>query len=204
MDYQTNLVTFVLVARIPAEGIEDFRAYEDAVLPLLPRFNGRLERQSSKSGWHHRDAHRQLRIRYGFSQLSQRSCAHGTSLVAGKIICEAGVASDGERLLMALLRPPETSANHGDSAGVHSIGKSMYAGLASKQLSAPSPYIVIRFETLSDGRALRPRRPRGPPWPGRLDRTARTGSGKPRVLLRRRGHPGRSGPIPLRRSPRLK
>jgi hypothetical protein len=43
--YQTNLVTFVLIVRIPAEGIEDFRAYEDAVLPLLPEFNGRLERR---------------------------------------------------------------------------------------------------------------------------------------------------------------
>ena len=40
---QTKLVTFVLIARIPTEGIEDFRAYEDAVLPLLPEFNGRLE-----------------------------------------------------------------------------------------------------------------------------------------------------------------
>src|SRR5215471_11853785 len=42
---QTNLVTFVLIARIPTEGIEDFRAYENAVLPLLPEFNGRLERR---------------------------------------------------------------------------------------------------------------------------------------------------------------
>lgn len=41
----TNLVTFVLVARIPMEGIEAFRAYEDAVLPLLSEFNGRLERR---------------------------------------------------------------------------------------------------------------------------------------------------------------
>jgi len=39
------MVTFVLIARIPAEGIKDFRAYEDAVLPLLPEFNGRLERR---------------------------------------------------------------------------------------------------------------------------------------------------------------
>ena len=43
--YQTNPVTFVLIVRIPTEGIEDFRAYEDAVLPLLPDFNGRLERR---------------------------------------------------------------------------------------------------------------------------------------------------------------
>jgi hypothetical protein len=42
---QTSRVTFVLIARIPAEGIADFRAYEDAVLPLLPEFNGRLERR---------------------------------------------------------------------------------------------------------------------------------------------------------------
>ena len=45
MAHQTDLVTFVLIARIPSEGIADFRAYEDAVLPLLPEFNGRLERR---------------------------------------------------------------------------------------------------------------------------------------------------------------
>jgi hypothetical protein len=45
MAHQTNLATFVLIARIPKEGIEAFRAYEDAVLPLLPEFNGRLERR---------------------------------------------------------------------------------------------------------------------------------------------------------------
>jgi len=44
-DYQTNPVTVVLIARIPSEGIGDFRAYEAAVLPLLPEFNGRLERR---------------------------------------------------------------------------------------------------------------------------------------------------------------
>jgi antibiotic biosynthesis monooxygenase (ABM) superfamily enzyme len=43
--HQTNPVTLVLIARIPPEGIADFRAYEDAVLPLLPEFNGRLERR---------------------------------------------------------------------------------------------------------------------------------------------------------------
>jgi antibiotic biosynthesis monooxygenase (ABM) superfamily enzyme len=42
---QTDRVTFVLIARIPAEGIKDFCAYEDAVLPLLREFNGRLERR---------------------------------------------------------------------------------------------------------------------------------------------------------------
>ena len=35
----------MLIVRIPVRGIEDFRAYEDAVLPLLPEFNGRLERR---------------------------------------------------------------------------------------------------------------------------------------------------------------
>src|ERR1700761_6308141 len=43
--YQTNLVTIVLIAQIPTEGVEDFHAYENAVLPLLPEFNGRLERR---------------------------------------------------------------------------------------------------------------------------------------------------------------
>jgi hypothetical protein len=43
--HQTNFVTFVLIVRIPIDGIEDFQAYEDAVLPLLPEFNGRLERR---------------------------------------------------------------------------------------------------------------------------------------------------------------
>ena len=42
-DHQTNPVTVVLIARIPIEGIADFRAYEAAVLPLLPEHNGRLE-----------------------------------------------------------------------------------------------------------------------------------------------------------------
>jgi hypothetical protein len=45
MTNPTNLVTFVLIARIPREGIEDFRAYEDAILPQLSEFNGRLERR---------------------------------------------------------------------------------------------------------------------------------------------------------------
>jgi antibiotic biosynthesis monooxygenase (ABM) superfamily enzyme len=42
---QTNLVTYLVMIRIPAEGVEDFRAYEDTVLPLLPEFKGRLERR---------------------------------------------------------------------------------------------------------------------------------------------------------------
>jgi hypothetical protein len=46
MACQTNLATtFVLIVRIPTEGIEDFRSYEEAVLPLLPQHNGRLERR---------------------------------------------------------------------------------------------------------------------------------------------------------------
>ena len=45
MASQTSRVTYVSVIRIPAEGIEDFRAYEDAVLPLLPEFKGHLERR---------------------------------------------------------------------------------------------------------------------------------------------------------------
>jgi hypothetical protein len=48
-NYQISLVTFVLIVRIPTEGIEDFRAYEKAVLPLLPEFNGRLERRLRNS-----------------------------------------------------------------------------------------------------------------------------------------------------------
>jgi hypothetical protein len=44
-DRQANPVTGVLIARIPPEGIADFQAYEAAVLPLLPEFNGRLERR---------------------------------------------------------------------------------------------------------------------------------------------------------------
>ncbi|WP_210250914.1 hypothetical protein [Bradyrhizobium cytisi] len=45
MSHQPIPITFALIARIPAEGVADFRAYEDAVLPLLPEFNGRLERR---------------------------------------------------------------------------------------------------------------------------------------------------------------
>ena len=43
--HQTKPVTFVLIFQIPTEGVEDFRAYEEAVLPLSPEFNGRLERR---------------------------------------------------------------------------------------------------------------------------------------------------------------
>jgi hypothetical protein len=42
---QTERATYAVVIRIPTEGIDDFRAYEDAVLPLLPEFKGSLERR---------------------------------------------------------------------------------------------------------------------------------------------------------------
>ena len=42
---EDNVPNFVLIARMPTEGIRDFRAYEDAVLPLLPEYNGCLERR---------------------------------------------------------------------------------------------------------------------------------------------------------------
>jgi hypothetical protein len=38
-------VTYVAIARIPAAGIEHYRRYEDAVLPLLGEHGGRLERR---------------------------------------------------------------------------------------------------------------------------------------------------------------
>jgi len=38
-------VTYVLIARMPPAGIEAFRRYEDAVLPLLSDHGGRLERR---------------------------------------------------------------------------------------------------------------------------------------------------------------
>ena len=49
MPDRTDLATFVLIARIPAGGIADFRAYEDAILPLLPEFKGCLERRLRSS-----------------------------------------------------------------------------------------------------------------------------------------------------------
>ena len=38
-------VTLALVARIPAAGVGAFAAYEDAVLPLLARHGGELQRR---------------------------------------------------------------------------------------------------------------------------------------------------------------
>jgi hypothetical protein len=44
-DENENAPTFVLIARIPPDGVEAFRAYEDQVLPLLAEHGGRLERR---------------------------------------------------------------------------------------------------------------------------------------------------------------
>jgi hypothetical protein len=38
-------LTYVIVARIPAEGIEMFQRYESAVLPILPEHGAVLERR---------------------------------------------------------------------------------------------------------------------------------------------------------------
>jgi len=38
-------LTFVLIARVPSDGVASFQAYEDAVLPLLNEFGGLLERR---------------------------------------------------------------------------------------------------------------------------------------------------------------
>jgi hypothetical protein len=46
---QTDRVTYTVVIRIPSAGIEDFCAYEDAVLPLLPEYTGQLERRLRNS-----------------------------------------------------------------------------------------------------------------------------------------------------------
>src|ERR1700688_2911043 len=41
--------TFVLIARVPMEGVASFQAYEDAVLPRLREFGGLLERRLRNS-----------------------------------------------------------------------------------------------------------------------------------------------------------
>ena len=38
-------VTFVVIARVPAEGVALFREYEERVLPLLAEFGGKLQRR---------------------------------------------------------------------------------------------------------------------------------------------------------------
>jgi hypothetical protein len=35
--------TWLQIVRIPPEGVSDFCAYEDLVLPLLPEYDGRLD-----------------------------------------------------------------------------------------------------------------------------------------------------------------
>jgi hypothetical protein len=40
-----DTLTFVLIARIPPEGVEAFRAYEDQVLPLMNEHGGQLQRR---------------------------------------------------------------------------------------------------------------------------------------------------------------
>jgi hypothetical protein len=71
MSYQTTPVTFVLIARIPPEGVEAFRAYEDAVLPLLPEFNGSLERRLRNPDGTIEIPHRELHVRSGLSKLPE-------------------------------------------------------------------------------------------------------------------------------------
>lgn len=43
-------VTYVLLARIPAEGIAAFAAYEEAVLPLLAEHGARLDSRLRTAG----------------------------------------------------------------------------------------------------------------------------------------------------------
>jgi hypothetical protein len=42
-------LTFVLIARVPPDGVAGFQAYEQAVLPLLSEFGGLLERRLRNS-----------------------------------------------------------------------------------------------------------------------------------------------------------
>ena len=44
-DENANALTFVLIARIPPDGVEAFQAYEDQVLPLLGEHGGQLQRR---------------------------------------------------------------------------------------------------------------------------------------------------------------
>ena len=38
-------LTFVVIARVPSDGVASYQAYEQAVLPLLSEFGGLLERR---------------------------------------------------------------------------------------------------------------------------------------------------------------
>src|SRR5437870_6381294 len=40
-----DVLTFAVIARIPSDGVEAFRMYEDRVLPLLNEHGGRLQRR---------------------------------------------------------------------------------------------------------------------------------------------------------------
>jgi hypothetical protein len=42
-------LTFVLIARVPPDGVASFQAYEEAVLPLLSELGGVLERRLRNS-----------------------------------------------------------------------------------------------------------------------------------------------------------
>jgi uncharacterized protein (DUF1330 family) len=42
-------LTFVLIARVPSDGVASFQAYEEAVLQLLSEFGGLLERRLRNS-----------------------------------------------------------------------------------------------------------------------------------------------------------
>jgi hypothetical protein len=42
-------VVYVLLARLPADGVQSFQAYEEQVLPLLACHGGRLERRLRSS-----------------------------------------------------------------------------------------------------------------------------------------------------------
>jgi uncharacterized protein (DUF1330 family) len=42
-------LTFVLIARVPSDGVASYQAYEEAVLPLLNEFGGLLERRLRNS-----------------------------------------------------------------------------------------------------------------------------------------------------------
>ena len=77
------------------EGIEDFQAYEDAVLPLLPEFNGRLERRLRNQ-----DGTAEMHIVSFASDEDFQNYRNDPRRVAlarllEKIICEAGIASNG-------------------------------------------------------------------------------------------------------------
>jgi uncharacterized protein (DUF1330 family) len=49
-------VTYVLIAEVPADGVDVFREYESLVLPLLAAHGGRLDRRL-RSGDGHREIH---------------------------------------------------------------------------------------------------------------------------------------------------